>query len=68
PLTVCQLRVRPGDLLVADGDGCVRIPVEDAEEVLRLAGEVRAREQAIFDSYAAPDFSVTRMRAERDRQ
>ncbi|HRJ44228.1 MAG TPA: RraA family protein, partial [Caldilineaceae bacterium] len=38
PLTLCQLRVRPGDLLVADGDGCVRIPVADAAAVLRLAG------------------------------
>ena len=68
PLTLCQLRVRPGDLLVADGDGCVRIPVADAAAVLRLAGEVRANEQAIFDSYAAPDFSVARMRTARTQK
>jgi len=67
PLTVNQLRIRPGDLLVADGDGCVRVPVEDAADVLRLAGEVRAKEEAIFAAYAAPDFSVARMRAERDK-
>jgi len=66
PVTVNQLRIRPGDLLMADGDGCVRIPMEHAADVLRLAGEVRAKEQAIFDSYASPDFSVAQMRAQRD--
>jgi regulator of RNase E activity RraA len=65
PLTVNQLRVRPGDLLMADGDGCVRIPVEHAADVLRLAGEVQVKEQAIFDFYAAPDFSVARMREQK---
>ncbi len=65
PLTVNQLRIRPGDLLLADGDGCVRIPVEHAADVLRLAGEVRAKEQVIFDFYTSPDFSVARMRERR---
>lgn len=62
PVRVGQLTIHPGDLLMADGDGCVRIPVEQAADVLRLAGEVRVKEQAIFDFYAAPDFSVARMR------
>lgn len=62
PVTVGQLHIHPGDLLLADGDGCVRIPVEHLADVVRLAGEVRAKEQAIFASYAAPDFSVARLR------
>lgn len=62
PVTAGRLRIRPGDLLLADGDGCVRIPVEQAADVLRLAGEVRAKERVIFDFYEAPDFSVARMR------
>jgi regulator of RNase E activity RraA len=62
PVTVGQLRIRPGDLLMADGDGCVRIPVEQAADVLRLAREIQARERAIFDFYESPDFSVARMR------
>lgn len=62
PLTAGQLRIRPGDLLMADGDGCVRIPTDRAEEVLRLAGEVRAKERATFDFFESPDFSVAKMR------
>jgi 4-hydroxy-4-methyl-2-oxoglutarate aldolase len=62
PLTVGQLRIRPGDLLFADSDGCVRIPTEHAADILRLAGEVRRREAEIFAFYESPDFSVQKMR------
>jgi len=62
PVTVGQLRIRPGDLLMADGDGCVRIPNEHAEEILRLAGEIRAWEAGIFAFYRSPDFTVQKMR------
>ena len=57
-----QLRIHSGDLLMADGDGCVRIPPEHAEDVLRLAGEVRAREAKIFEFYESPDYSFEKMR------
>jgi len=63
PVTVGQLRVRPGDLLFADSDGCVRIPNEQADEILRLAGEVRTMEAEIFAFYNSPGFSVAAMRA-----
>jgi regulator of RNase E activity RraA len=63
PVSVGTLRIRPGDLLLADGDGCVRIPAEHLEDILRLADEVRAREASIFDFYESPDFSVQEMRA-----
>lgn len=65
PLSVGQLRVRPGDLLMADQDGCVRIPVDQAGEVLRLAQQVRADEEAIFASYRAADFRVAQLRKKR---
>ena len=65
PVTVADLRVRPGDLLFADGDGCVRLPVEHAADILRLAGEVRAKEAAMFDLYRAPDLTVAKLRAQR---
>ena len=65
PVTVGQLRVRPGDLIFADGDGCVRIPTEHAADILRLAGEVRRDEAAIFDFYKSPDFTVQKMRERR---
>lgn len=67
PVTVGQLRIRPGDLILADGDGCVRIPVEYAADILRLAGEIRQKEAAIFAVYNAPNFTVARLRAERNK-
>jgi 4-hydroxy-4-methyl-2-oxoglutarate aldolase len=65
PITVGQLRIRPGDLIFADSDGTVRIPTEHAADILRLAGEVRQREAEIFDFYKSPDFSVQKMRERR---
>lgn len=62
PITVGQVRVRPGDLIFADSDGCVRIPTEHAADILRLAGEVRRYEAEIFAFYNSPDFSVQKMR------
>ena len=40
PVTVGQLRIRPGDLILADSDGCVQIPLDHAAEILRLAAGV----------------------------
>jgi regulator of RNase E activity RraA len=37
--------VRPGDVIVADRDGVTVVPLDDALEVARLAGELMAREQ-----------------------
>jgi len=65
PITIGQLRIRPGDLIFADSDGCVRIPTEHAADILRLAGEVRRWEADIFAFYHSADFSVQKMR-ERD--
>ena len=62
PVIVGQLRVQPGDLLLADGDGCVRIPAAEAEAVVEAAGRIRVREADIFASYRDPDFAVERMR------
>lgn len=62
PVTVGQLRIRPGDLIFADGDGCVRIPNEHAAEILQLAETIRGFESEIFDFYRSPDFTVKKMR------
>lgn len=62
PVTVGQLRITPGDLILADGDGCVRIPPGDADEILRLAGEVREMEAKIHESNRDPDFTVAQIR------
>jgi 4-hydroxy-4-methyl-2-oxoglutarate aldolase len=63
PLTIGQMRVGPGDLVFADGDGCVRIPLQHAEEVLALAGQVREKEADIFALYDSPDFSFAAWKA-----
>ena len=47
----------------ADGDGCVRIPLQHAEEVLALAGQVREKEADIFALYDSPDFSFAAWKA-----
>ena len=45
-VTVAQLRIHPGELLVADMDGCTKIPAgHDPAEILRLAREIHAHEQ-----------------------
>ena len=63
PVTVGRLRIHSGDLIMADGDGCVRIPTEHIDDVLRLAEEVRTREAALFDFYESDGFSLQAMRA-----
>ena len=65
PVSVGQVMVRPGDLIFGDGDGCVRIPVEQAEEILALAGEVRTKEAAIFAEYDEAGFNFEKWRAGR---
>lgn len=62
PVTVGDVRVRPGDLIFADADGCVRIPNKDAAEILQLAEGVRSREMGIFALYRSPDFTVAKLR------
>lgn len=65
PVTVGQVRIQPGDLIFGDGDGCVRIPVEHAEEVLALAGQVREKEAEIFAFYDAEGFSFEEWKTSR---
>ncbi|MEZ4835777.1 MAG: RraA family protein [Caldilineaceae bacterium] len=63
PVTVGQLRIRSGDLVLADGDGCVRIPNEDAAEIAEIASQIRDQEAGIFARYRDPGFTVAKMRA-----
>ena len=63
PVTVGRLRIHSGDLILADGDSCVRIPTDHIDDVLRLAEKVRTREAALFDFYESDGFSLQEMRA-----
>jgi regulator of RNase E activity RraA len=44
PVTCGGVVVKPGDIIVADEDGVVRVPQEKAAEVLAKAKEIDARE------------------------
>jgi 4-hydroxy-4-methyl-2-oxoglutarate aldolase len=46
PVTVGGVLVRPGDVVVADGDGVVVVPREHAEAVARVAHEVLESDKA----------------------
>ena len=61
--TVGQLRVHTGDLIFADADGCVRIPVTQALEVAAAAAEVRRMEADIHGFVRSDDFSLAKWKA-----
>jgi len=47
PVAVSGVQVKPGDLMLGDDSGVIAIPFERAEEVLRVAREIEAKEKAI---------------------
>jgi regulator of RNase E activity RraA len=54
PVTIGGLRVRPGDLIHADANGIVTVPLSIAHEVAEAAERVWAVEQEVFDLIADP--------------
>ena len=58
PVTVGGVMVRPGDLVVADGDGVVVVPIEVAKEVGEYAWEVaegdKAGRRALYERVGLP--------------
>lgn len=45
PVEMGGVTIRPGDLIVADSDGVVRVPAEHVEAVLKAAAQIEAREK-----------------------
>jgi regulator of RNase E activity RraA len=64
-VTVAGLRILPGDILVCDGDGVTRVPVEIAKDVATACAEVRTKESAVHKYFSSPDFSIEKWRKER---
>jgi len=56
PVTVGQLRVNHGDLIMADSGGVVRIPIEIADKVAERAMNIRGKEVAIFEYFRSDGF------------
>lgn len=58
PVTIASLRIAPGDILVCDGDGATRVPVDEAADVVKMCAEVRAKEGALHRYFSVPDFTI----------
>lgn len=67
PVVVGQITVKTGDLLFADTDGIVNIPIELAIDTLRVAEEIRQFEKRIFDAYTARNFDWNRYKNSRNK-
>jgi regulator of RNase E activity RraA len=64
PVNCGGARVRPGDMIVADGDGVVVVPVEQAEAVAKIArgildSDKRGRRKLYEKRGLPPDSTVT---------
>lgn len=60
PITAGQLRIRTGDLIMADSNGCLRVPLDQAEETLATVQSVIDDENQARNFAASDDFSVSR--------
>lgn len=47
PVSIAGLQINPGDLIMADDSGAIRIPLEHAEKVLAIAENIAATEAKI---------------------
>ena len=57
PVTVASLNIKPGDILVCDGDGATRVPVDEAADIAKMCAEVRAKEGALHRHFSASGFT-----------
>jgi RraA family protein len=53
PVSIGGMVVRPGDIIVGDGDGVVAVPQADAQAVLAAAREQKKKEEASLAAIAA---------------
>jgi 4-hydroxy-4-methyl-2-oxoglutarate aldolase len=58
PIVCAGQRVEPGDIVVADDDGVVIVPREQAPGVLQAARERDQKEAASRERYAAGELSL----------
>lgn len=61
PVEICELRIRPGDLLYADCHGVLSIPAEAAARIPEAAARIQAQERRIIDLCRSSEFSRERL-------
>lgn len=65
PVEIAGLTITPGDILVCDGDGVTRVPVDMAADVAKACADVREKEGGSHRYFTSPDFNFEKWRAER---
>lgn len=65
PVDIAGLTITPGDILVCDGDGVTRVPVDIAADVAKACADVREKESASHRYFTSPDFNFEKWRSER---
>ena len=68
PVSVGGLLFYPGEIVLADLDGCTKIPHgTDPEDVLKHARQVREMEQGMFELYRQPGMTLAKLKELRNR-
>ena len=64
------LKIRSGDLLVADCHGVISIPLDIVDELAVVAGRIHSERRHIVDLCLSPDFSTEKLHQalQKDRQ
>lgn len=68
PVNIAGLKINQGDILVCDGDGVTRVPVDIAAEVARKAEEVRRAESEMHRYFRQPGFTLDSWERWKDEQ
>lgn len=62
PVTVCGLRIEPGDLLHGDANGLISVPAEGRDKLPELVAEVHKLEKEVMDFAKSDSFAVEGLR------
>ncbi len=65
-VTIADLIIRNGDILVCDRDGVTRLSPDIASDVVQACHEVRAKEDAVKAVFLAPGFDLPTWQSTRD--
>ncbi len=61
PVKVAGMKVNPGDLIMADENGALSVPVDRLADVLAAAAQVAGKEARLFEMFSTPDFRVSQL-------